>query len=130
MCSAAGGHILICHLSNALRASDSTAVHPPSVWLAPSLLGCLALSFQLNPSKVVSNVRLEGASTLLESCVSPLEVSFGEERMVGNQPAAVGPKTTLSRRSAVDSVAPVTLAQSPVDCRAGWRLVTRLQRSR
>ena len=26
-----------------------------------------------------------------------VEVSFGEERMVGNQPAGVGPKTTLSR---------------------------------
>ena len=33
-----------------------------------------------------------------------LEVSFGEERMVGNQPAGVGPKTTLGRPGQPGSV--------------------------
>ena len=115
-----------------------------SVWQAPSLggalLGCLRVSFEPSASQLFVKYGTTGwTESRLKRAVSVRGKFRGREKDgVGNQePAESGfwPKTTLSRRSALDSVGqqcavPGWLGQSTVEYRAGWRLVIRLQRSR
>ena len=97
------GPISMSHLSHAMRAWESNPVHPLCLagWLR-LLEGehCLAASGLL-----LSQMQVNFVSNVCGLEVNQRETS-GWKRMVGNQPAAVGRKTTPSRRSALDSVGP------------------------